>query len=65
MNGKLSNILGVLIFSLLCVSCEKPSEQTQETYYTEGLEYQYSEEQNGYFVSNGTNTDDIVNVAPY
>ena len=26
MNGKLSNILGVLIFSLLCVSCEKPSE---------------------------------------
>lgn len=65
MNGKLSNILGVLIFSLLCVSCEKPSEQTQETYYTEGLEYQYSEEHNGYFVSNGTNTDDIVNVAPY
>lgn len=56
----------ILIILLLCSCDAKISEEhVSEVVYTEGLEYVLNETKTGYYVSNGSNLDTIVNVPPY
>ena len=56
MKLKLISIMSIILFTSLCVSCEKSNENNT------GLEFSLNEEQTGYYVSNGTNAKKHVNI---
>lgn len=52
----------ILVFVLICASCNNSQ---LETKYTEELSYRLNDAGTGYYVSNGTNVDTIVNVPSF
>ena len=68
MRKKTINVILILAFSSLSFSCASPySDESSsiELEYTQGLEYTLNNDGNSYAVSNGENTDQIVNIPPY
>ena len=52
-------IFGIVLFASLCVSCEKSNIPSE---YTDKLQFTLNESNTGYYVSNGSNTNEYVNI---
>lgn len=68
MRKKTINVILTLAFSSLSFSCASPySDESSsiEIEYTQGLEYTLDKDGNSYVVSNGENTNEVVNIPPY